>query len=412
MKVAVSQVEAVALDREANVAATVEAIAAAAGEGAGLAVLPECVTTGWLNDREVIAPLAEPGDGSGPALAAWRAAAGEHGVAVIGGFAERDGERLFNSVAVIDAGGELLGTYRKLHLFGGESQTFEPGDRGLPIFELDGLRVGVLVCYDLRFPEAMRLLALEGAELIAVPTAWVAGFDAQTPSGEGGRVGQVEGALVQANLNQVFVACADLTGTTGEATFLGRSLVASPYGEPLAGPLPAAGSGLAVAEVSAEEARAAADRGPGISPRHDRRTDVYSLLGALPSDGAAMLAEIERKRGYLLDLHRTLAARDPAFLAHYESFLGAAFLAERALDRREKELIYVGVLTALSTPRSHLVAHMRAAAAAGASEQQVLETLELVLPPAGVPRFIEAMAAFEEAFPTEPPPDPRGATTA
>lgn len=398
MKVAVGQIEAVALDLEANLESARAAIAGAAAEGAGLLVLPECASTGWLNDPEGIRPLAEPGDGSGPALSGWREAAAQHGVAVIGGFPELEGEKLFNSVVAIDRHGEVLGTYRKLHLFGAERNVFEPGDHGLPRFQIEDLEVGVLVCYDLRFPEAMRLLALEGADLIAVPTAWVGGFDAATPSGEGGRVGQVEGALVQANLNQVFVACADATGEVAGSRFLGRSLIASPFGEPIAGPLPASGAGLATAEVSAAARAAAADRGAGITPRLDRRTDVYRLSGAPPSEGAAMLAEIERKRGYLLDMHRTLAELDPAFLRRYEDFLEAAFLDSRLLDRREKELVYVGVLTALSTPRSHLVAHMRAAVAAGASEEQVLETVELVLPPAGVPRFLEAMAAFEQAF--------------
>lgn len=412
MKVAVAQVEPQPLDLGANLAATVAAIDAAAGAGAGLVVLPECASSGWLDDPHGIGPLAEPGDGSGPALSAWASAAARGGIAVVAGFPERQGKLLFNSVAVIDADGALAGTYRKLHLFGSERDVFEPGDHGLPTFEVGGLKVGVLVCYDLRFPEAMRLLALEGCDLIAVPTAWVAGFDARTPEGEGGRVGQVDGALVQANLNGVFVACADATGAVGKVRFLGRSLIASPYGEALAGPLPAAEAGMAVAEVTAEAARAAADRGPGISPRLDRRTDVYSLSGAAPEpDGARMLAEIEARRGYVLDMHKTLAELDPAFLAHYEDFLGAAFLAERSLDRREKELIYAGVLTALSTPRSHLVAHLRAARAAGASEAQILEALELVLPPVGVPRFIEAMAAFEEAFggaAAPPGPEPNG----
>jgi predicted amidohydrolase/alkylhydroperoxidase/carboxymuconolactone decarboxylase family protein YurZ len=397
---AVAQIEARELDLSANITQTTAAIARAADEGADLVVLPECVTTGWVVDREGVQALAEVGDGSGPALGAWRATAREHGVAVIGGYPERDGDRLFNSVAVIDRHGELVGGYRKLHLFGRERDLFAPGDLGTPVFELDGVRVGVLVCYDLRFPEAMRLLALEGAQLVAVPTAWVAGFDASTPEGEAGRIGQVDGALVQANLNQVYVACADLTGRAGGLRFLGRSLIASPYGEALAGPAPAAGADLLVAEVSPEVADAALHRGDGAAPRLDRRTDVYALGRAAdaPANGTALLAEIERKRGYVLDLHRTLAARDPAFLAEYERLLGAAFLAERTLDRRVKELIYVGVLTALGTPQDHLVAHMRAAVANGATEQEVLETLELALPPVGVPRFIEGMAAFEAAF--------------
>jgi predicted amidohydrolase/alkylhydroperoxidase/carboxymuconolactone decarboxylase family protein YurZ len=403
VRVAVAQVEARELDLSGSIADTTAAIARAAGAGADLVVLPECVTTGWVVDREGVEALAEAGDGAGPALGAWRAAARQHGIAVIGGYAERDGADLFNSVAVIGRDGELQGSYRKLHLFGDEREVFAQGNLGLPVFELDGLRVGVLVCYDLRFPEAMRLLALEGVHLVAVPTAWVAGFDASTPLDEDSRIGQVDGALVQANLNQVYVACADLTGRARDLRFLGRSVIASPYGQPLAGPLPASGAGLLVAELDRAEAERAVQRSNGVSPRRDRRTDVYELARpeASPLDGARMLAEIERKRGYVLDLHRTLADRDPAFLAQYERFLGAAFLEERSLDRRVKELVYVGVLTALSTPQAHLVAHMQAAVAHGATPQEVLETLQLVLPPVGVPRFLEAMAAFEAAFAEE-----------
>ncbi|HEY1275586.1 MAG TPA: nitrilase-related carbon-nitrogen hydrolase [Thermoleophilaceae bacterium] len=402
MKVAVAQLDARAADLEGNVARTAEAIATAAGQGAELVVLPECVTTGWDLDGDAVGAVAEPEDGSGPALTAWRSAAREHGVAVIGGYAERAPGGLFNAVAVIGRDGELRGRYRKLHLFGREREIFQPGDLGLPIFELDGLRVGVLVCYDLRFPETMRLLALDGAQLVAVPTAWVTGFDARPVPEDDARIGQVDGAFVQANLNQVYVACADLSGETGDLHFLGRSVIVSPYGEPLAGPLPATGTGLLVAELSPQDAADAADRGNGIQPRWDRRTDVYTLerTPARP-DGDTTLEEIERRRGYVLDLHRTLASRDPAFLARYEAFLGATFLDERTLTRREKELIYVGTLTALSTPEKHLVEHMRAAVANGATPQEVLETVELVLAPAGVSRFIEAMAAFESAFPLQ-----------
>ena len=109
---------------------------------------------------------------------------------------------------------------------------------------------------------------------------------------------------------------------------------------------------------------------------------------------------MKRKRGYVLDLHKTLAIRDPEFLVEYEQILNSTFLREGSLDRRMKELVYIGVLTALSTPQAHLVAHMRAAVSGGATEQEVLETLEMILAPVGVPRFLEAMAAFEVAFPT------------
>lgn len=400
MRVAVAQIEAQGLDISGNIARTVSAIEQATAQGATLTILPETVTAGWILDPPGMARVAEAGDGSGLALSAWREAARKNGTAVIGGYPERVGDRLYNSVAVIDRHGTVIGGYRKLHLFGSEAEMFEPGDLGLPIFEVDGVSVGVLVCYDLRFPEAMRTLALRGAQLIAVPTAWVIGYDPDTTP-ESTRIGQVEGALVQANLNQVYVACADLSGEIAGVRFLGRSLIASPYGQPVAGPLPADGALVAVADVDPAEAERARDRGNGISPRRDRRTDVYGLRGVddqSPVDATALVAEMERKRGYVLDMHRTLAERDPDFLVEYERFLDATFLRERALDRRTKELIYVGVLMALNTPEPHLIAHMRAATQYGATETEVLEVIEQVLAPAGVPSFIRAMQAYDKAF--------------
>jgi predicted amidohydrolase/alkylhydroperoxidase/carboxymuconolactone decarboxylase family protein YurZ len=389
VKVAVAQLEAVALDPAENARRTCATLEALAGEGAELVVLPELVASGYVVDEDGLLEVAETAAGDGPVLGAWRRAAAELEIAVIGGFAERDGERLFNSVAVIDAGGELLGCYRKLHLFGAEKQRFAPGDSGLPIFEVGGVRVGVLVCYDLRFPESARLLALQGAELIAVPTAWVTGYDCGSASE---LPAQITGALVQANLNQVFIACADLCGEG----FLGRSVIASPYGKSLAGPLGESAAGTALADVDPVDVVLAQTRADGVTPRADRRTDIYSL--ELSADPDALLADMERRRGYVLPLHHTLARRDPAFLAAYDAFLHAAFLEARSLDRRIKELIYVGVLTAVDTERGHLVAHMRAAVEHGATEREVLEVLEQVLTTSGVPRFIAGTAAFEEAF--------------
>lgn len=397
MIVAAVQMQATGLDVQANAARARAAIAEAASQHATLVVLPELVATGYVIEREAIASVAETAAGDGPTLSAWRAAAREHATAVIGGYAERDGDTLYNAVAVIDRHGDLVGGYRKLHLFGREGDVFAPGNLGLPVFALDGVNVGVLVCYDLRFLEAMRLQALAGAHVIAVPTAWVRGFDAvEDPD----RVEQVEGVLAQANLNQVYVACADQVGATGNGGFLGRSVIASPYGRAVAGPLPDEGEAIALAEVDPAEVARAQVRGEGISPRSDRRTDVYSLesVAAGTSDQAALPAEVERTRGYVLDLHRTLAERDPEFLEIYETLLQGAFLKERRLDRRTKELVYVGVLMALSTPPEHLVAHMRAAVAHGATEEDVLEVLEQAVAPCGVARFIEGMAAFEQAF--------------
>jgi N-carbamoylputrescine amidase len=401
VKVAVAQLAAEPLDPAANADLTGAAIADAAGRGAELIVLPEMIATGYVLQADRLRAQAESGDGSGPVLGRWRELARGTGVAVVGGFAELDGGRLFNSVAAIDASGEVVGCYRKLHLFGREKEVFEQGDRGLPIFELGGLQVGVLVCYDLRFPETVRLLALRGADLIATPTAWVGGFDTDEVPVDG-TIGQVRGALVQANLSQVYIACADQHGATEEHRFLGSSLIASPYGDAAVGPAAESGDWLAVGDVDPVAVQAAQERAPGISPREDRRTDVYSL--DLQAEGEPtpeqLLAEIERRRGYVLDIHRTLARLDPGFLLKYDDFLDATFLQERTLDRRTKELVYVGALMALATPKSHLVAHMRAAVAFGATEREVLEVVEQVLAPAGVARFVAALDAYEAAFPS------------
>lgn len=281
MRVAVAQLRCDASDHVARRSLLETAIGRAAGDGADLVVLPELAASGYCLDREHLEEVAEPIDGTGPVLASWRAAAARLGVAVIGGFAERRADgRLANAVAVVDRDGSILGAYRKLHLFAGEHDAFAPGDLGLPIFSVAGADVGVLVCYDLRFPEAARILALRDAEVIAVPTAWVAGFDRPEPDDE---IGQVHGALVQANLNQVFVACADQVGREGPHEFLGRSLVADPFGAPLAGPLPADGDDVVTVDIDLADVQAARHRGPGIDPRCNRRTDVYdALLGYQP----------------------------------------------------------------------------------------------------------------------------------
>lgn len=278
--IGVVQLECAPLDVAANAAATTQAVRTAADQGADIVVLPELAATGYVLERDELIARAESPHAPGPVLSAWSEAAREHSVTVVGGFAEHSDGRLYNSVAVIGPDGAIAGTYRKLHLFGRERGVFTPGDLGLPIFSVEGVRLGVVVCYDLRFPEAVRILALRGAELIAVPTAWVGGFDASVPPPEEPRIGQVDGALVQANLNAVFIACADQVGTTEPFTFLGRSLIVDPYGRPLAGPLDARDPAVAVVTVDLDDTRAARHRGPGISPLDDRRVDVYGeLLG-------------------------------------------------------------------------------------------------------------------------------------
>ena len=278
LAVAVVQCRCTHLDAVANAAMTVSRVREAADLGAQVVVLPELVASGYDPTAPGLSLLAESVDDPGPCLTAWTAVAQELGVGVVGGFVEREGDRLYNAAAMIGPNGTVLATYRKLHLFGAEHQVFAPGDHGLQIVEMLGARVGIGVCYDLRFPEVLRILAVRGAEVVVVPTAWVSGFDKRPP--DTGSIGQVDGALVQSNLNQVYVACADQVGSVGDVGFLGRSVITDPYGGALVGPLSATDEDLQLAVLDLEEIERARHRGPGIDPMENRRTDVYAeLLG-------------------------------------------------------------------------------------------------------------------------------------
>ena len=279
MRIAVAQLELPADDDGLRRDRVVGAVESVAGR-ADLVVLPELATCGYLLDADHLGSHAEPADASGPELSAWRVAARSAGAAVLGGFCERSEDgRLFNSAVLVDAEGTVRLHYRKLHLFAAEHEVFVPGDRGLPVARLGEVAVGCLICYDLRFPEAWRILAGQGADLVAAPTAWIAGFDRadRDPSRP---IAHVEGVMVLANLTQVAVACADQVGVTGPTRFLGRSLVVDAWGEPMVGPLAPDRADVAVATVDVAEVRSSRERGPGISPRANRRTDVYDdLLG-------------------------------------------------------------------------------------------------------------------------------------
>jgi 4-carboxymuconolactone decarboxylase len=118
----------------------------------------------------------------------------------------------------------------------------------------------------------------------------------------------------------------------------------------------------------------------------------------MSSEAEELLAEIEQRRGYVHEYHRVLADQDPAFLRAYEAFLAAAYTDQRKLSRREKELVFIGVLTALGAEHSHIRAHIDAATKVGVENAEILEVLELCLPPCGVPRFMNAFTVFSDAL--------------
>ena len=259
---------------EANRKAGADAAASLFEQGADIVVVPEMAVPWYTTNREALEPLAEPLDG--PTVSAWQEQAARHGGMVVGGLCERSGDSIYNSAVAVDASG-VIAHYRKLHLFDVEKHCFAPGDAGLTVVETAYGTIGLCICYDLRFVEVVRVLALRGADLICVPTAWVRGFDRRQYR-EGELIAHAEGALVQANLSQVFIACTSQVGAGDGVELLGSSVVADPYGRMAGGPLSTVREQLEVVDVDLSEARRAQARSELIRPRADRRTDVYGIL--------------------------------------------------------------------------------------------------------------------------------------
>lgn len=242
-------------------------------QGADIVVLPEMIIHGYVSDWKALWPVAEPLDG--PTVRSWSQLAAEHDGYIVGGFCERDGEALYNSAVAVGPEGLIL-HYRKVHLFDEEKVAFRAGNLGFPVVPTRFGNIGICVCYDLRFVEVVRILALQGADLICVPTAWLPGFDQERWDAEG-MCPQARGAVLQANLSQVFIACASQAGKHGGLDFLGSSCLADPYGKLAAGPMSGSEDDVTVTEIDIALAKRSQVRAPLIAPRADRRTDVYGV---------------------------------------------------------------------------------------------------------------------------------------
>jgi predicted amidohydrolase len=233
--IAVAQVAITVGEPDANRAAAAAAVAQAAQAGARLVVLPELCDSGYVfDDADPAAEargLAAPADGN-VTLGQWRSLAAAHDLAIVGGFCELGGDgRLYNSAAVVDASGTQA-VYRKAHLWDKEKLVFTPGDAPPPVVDTQLGKVAVMVCYDLEFPEWVRLAALDGADLIAAPVNWPA---VSWPAGE--RPSEVIKAQAAAATNGVFVAVADRCGVERGVSWISGSVIVGPDGYPLAGPV-------------------------------------------------------------------------------------------------------------------------------------------------------------------------------
>lgn len=262
--------------KEENVARSVALIERAAADGAALVVLPELTNSGYMFDsREEAYALAEAVP-HGPTTIAWADAARRCNTHIVAGIAERDGDRLYNSAVVIGPSG-WLGTYRKLHLWGDEHLFFESGDKGLPLFHTPWGRLGVVICYDGWFPEVYRLLAMQGADVVAMPTNWVP-MPGQ-PAGSPAMANTL--AMASAHSNALNIVCANRTGTERGQSFIGQSLIVDAQGWPLAGPAPQAGADtVLLAQLDLQATRQARQLNAFNHVLRDRRADLYDpMLG-------------------------------------------------------------------------------------------------------------------------------------
>ncbi len=260
----------------ANIARSIELVEQAAAQGARLVVLPELANTGYMFESRAEAHgLAEPVP-EGPSSQAWIALARRLGIYLVAGIAERAGGRLYNSALVAGPEG-YVGTYRKLHLWGDENLYFEAGDLGLPVFDTELGRIGVAICYDGWFPEVYRLLAVRGADIVAVPTNWVP-MPGQTRDGP-----VMAHALTMsgAHSNGLTVVCADRVGTERGQPFVGRSLIVGSQGWTAAGPASVDQEEVLLAPIDLNASRRARQLNDFNHVLRDRRRDIYDeQLGA------------------------------------------------------------------------------------------------------------------------------------
>ncbi|MDQ2741751.1 MAG: nitrilase family protein [Chloroflexota bacterium] len=262
--------------KSANVAQAVEMLRRAIDQQADLIVLPELSNSGYvLDSRSEAFDLAEliP---AGPTCEEYLRTIRSTSVYVVAGVCEREGNRLYNTAVLLGPDG-YIGKYRKIHLWDEERLFFEPGDHGLPVFHLPFGRVGALICYDAWFPETIRILKLQGADIICDPTCWV--LLPGVNDAAAALAPQVH--MVQAHMNNLFIVCADRCGVERGCAFIGSSCITGPNGF-VAGPASDAAPQFLMADINLTDARY--NHRSALSDLYgDRRIDVYDVdLGYHP----------------------------------------------------------------------------------------------------------------------------------
>jgi len=265
--------------RQENVSRGLDAAREAARHGARLVAFPELAFTPFFpscRSRGAL-PMELAETIPGPTCDAFSSLAADLGVVVVLNLYEREGDRAFDSSPVINADGTVLGTTRMLHVaqmpsfF--EQDYYTPGDHGLPVYETAAGRVGVAICYDRHYPEVMRSLGLQQADLVVVPQAGVAG---EWPDG------LYEAELrVAAFQNGYFTALANRVGDEPTMAFAGESFVCDPAGRVIVRG-PASAEAIVYADLDFEQLNSCHARRLFF---RDRRPDI--VPGLLDTGGGS-----------------------------------------------------------------------------------------------------------------------------
>lgn len=270
MKIAGVQMDVTIGEVDQNVQTMIDRLRETRAAGAELTIFPECAATGYcFESLDEARPFAE--SIPGPITARMSAACEKLGGFAVFGMLEVDGDSIFNVAVMIGADG-VLGVYRKVHLpFLGVDMFATYGDRPFAVQSAGDLRVGMSICYDSAFPEASRVLTLQGADLIALPTNWPPGAECVAE----------HVIATRAMENAVYFAAVNRVGIERGFEFIGRSRICAPNGTTLA-----ASTGtdeeILYAEIDVEQARnKRVVRVPGkhaIDRLADRRPEMYGSL--------------------------------------------------------------------------------------------------------------------------------------
>ena len=276
VSVAALQLDLSSHDERENIAAVSALVEEAAVKGAQIVSPPELFSGRYFCqvEDEALFALARP-TVEHPSVKAMRALAAKLKVAIPTSFFERDGHHYYNTLAMVGANGDILGTYRKSHIPDGpgyeEKYYFRPGNDGFKVWDVCGTRIGVGVCWDQWYPEAARVMALMGAELLFYPTAIGSEpYDAELDTSRMWR----RAMLGHAVSNCMPVIAANRIGEEDGARFYGHSFVADEWGDFLC-EYGAGESGVLVATI--DLARAARHRA-GMGFFRDRRPQLYRRI--------------------------------------------------------------------------------------------------------------------------------------